>query len=230
MKCAECQELMGEWEESGVELRGAITAHCDECPRCGAERDAMRQMRGALLNPAGVAIAAESRRTLQSVYDQIGEEEALSSRWGWRPFAGFLATAAIALFVVMTFSPEETTAFTIDDLTNQHRLCVFEGHAMSYHCSTETSFAEMTLNELGIASRPFKAPGGATFRKGGVCRIGGDKVAHALLDVDGETVSYFRLYKADEALVKEKGWVPRSDGVWSMERDGHLVVLRQFAE
>ncbi len=232
MRCEELRNLVwdGESEELSEEERASIKAHCAECSECAEELEEVREIQAALRNPVGFDVKSRSRSALNKVYDQIEREEARqSSSWAWRPVAGFFAMAAMALFAILTFTSTNTTALTVESLTTQHRICVTEGHHKNYRCNTEAAFAELTMSELGLTARPFDAPAGA-FKKGDICHIGGNKVAHALLDVEGEVVSYFRLFNTASTVMQDGDWKKHSGNVWSMERQGHLVVLRRFAE
>ncbi len=230
MRCEECRELI--WDIDNEDLaddqRRSVWTHCNECPDCAEELEEVREVQVALRGARRINIESRTKSVLNKVYDQIEREQPkTASILSWRPLAGYLATAAVALFAIITLAPNETTALTIDKLTTKHRICITEGHHKNYRCNTEAAFAELTMNELGFTARPFEAPAG-TFKKGDICHISGNKVAHALLDINGETVSYFRLFDISENVKKDGNWVLYSENVWSMKRQGHLVVLRQF--
>ncbi|MDH5511476.1 MAG: hypothetical protein OEZ32_14140, partial [Nitrospinota bacterium] len=178
--------------------------------------------------PPGINVAARALAVLDKAGKLIDDKPRRPAViWGWRQLTGVTAIAATVLLTVISILPGESTAISLEKLTTQHRICMLEGHHKNYRCDTEVEFGEMMMSELGLTARPFETPGDA-FKKGDICRIGDTKVAHALLEINGNTISYFRLLDASEILKNDGGWIAHSSDVWWKKTRGHLVVLRRF--
>ncbi|MDH5638500.1 MAG: zf-HC2 domain-containing protein [Nitrospinota bacterium] len=230
MNCEECRQLIWDYDRDDLsdDNRDKVREHINECSKCQTALMEVRKIQVELRSPPMINVAARAQAVLNEteklIYDKPGQP---ALNWGWRPLTGVTAIAATVLFMVISILPGESTAISLEKLTTQHRICVLEGHHKNYRCDTEVEFGEMMMSELGLAARPFETPGDA-FKKGDICRIGGAKVAHALLEIKGETVSYFRLFDANETLKNDGGWIAHSSDVWWKKAGGRLVVLRRF--
>ncbi len=227
MDCEKTKELL--WEMSRGELspqdEKSVHDHIKQCPDCAIEFEQIGQLQACLEDDGAIDVKAGMNRVFSNVWAEVRVEKSPI----WRPISGLLATAAVALFTLVIFAPGNTTAVTLDKLETRHKICLIEGRHDTYRCKTEASFAEMTISELGLSARPFDVPAG-TFKNGDVCRIDGNKVAHAMVEVNGETVSYFRIFDAKESLKNEGNWNQISTNFWYRKYKGHMVMLRKFGK
>ncbi len=183
-----------------------VQAHLEACADCSARLRGERQVRERITAfCADETAPAGLRARLEAQVRSAAEEAAavrpsvtlLASRTralGWRPVYGFAVAAVVAaLAIVWTLTPRggvgtALAAGLAADHTDHHGVSEREG---IFGSDDPAELGRWFEGRLGMAIDIPQAPAGARLIGGQVCLVDGRRVAHAVYDVNGVTVSYF---------------------------------------
>ena len=231
MICAECSEQVWDYLRgdlpSGVE--GEMKAHADSCPKCVMELDAARGVRETLLNPPAAEIEKARERILRRVYTSKAKVVPMRSRRWLRFVAPAMGAVAAALVVAVAMWPSPTSAISLDDLVNEHALCVRNGQYMNYPYATHAEFAQRAVRETGLSNHPMPASQ-CKFLRGGFCDLKGVRTAHAVLSSDGGLISRFSLRESCKTFLENGGLQRIRVGLWRARIGDATVVLVEQKE
>jgi mycothiol system anti-sigma-R factor len=185
--------------------RADVQAHLEICADCAARLRGERQVRERIASlVADETAPADLRdrireRVRQAVkpstrLPSVALVESGSRVWGWRPAYGLaLAAVVAALAIVWTLSPRggvdsAVAAGLAADHMHHHGPSEREGMFQTADPATLDRWFEQRI-AMAINIPP--PPAGARLIGGQVCLVDGRRVAHAVYDLNGVTVSYF---------------------------------------
>jgi mycothiol system anti-sigma-R factor len=242
MTCAKLREdidsfLDGELDASRA---NAIEAHAAVCPTCASRLSGERRVRARIAHVcAGETAPAALRRRVRAQVDAAQADRGVAadaparvtswSRPGRRTFGYGLAAAAViaVLAIVWTLGPRggvgnALAAGLAEDHAGHHGPSQREG---VFRSADRVELGRWFEGQLGMPIAIPGAPAGARLIGGQVCVVDGRRVAHAVYDVNGLTVSYFVVPHVSGPDEPTEGRVQDLNYVaWNSEPGGVFVL------
>ncbi|HEY7462021.1 MAG TPA: zf-HC2 domain-containing protein [Gemmatimonadota bacterium] len=242
MTCRELREnvdsfLDGELDASRA---SAVEAHAAVCPTCASRLSGERRVRERITSLcAGETAPAQLRERVRARVegaeaDPVVEADAPARVAPWSgpgrgTFAfGLAAAAAVAvLAIVWTLGPRggvgsALAADLAEDHTDHHGPSQREG---VFQSADPIELGRWFESRLGMPIAIPEAPAGARLIGGQVCVVDGRRVAHAVYDVNGLTVSYFVVPHVSGPDEPTEGRVQRLNYVAWNSAPGGVFVL-----
>lgn len=237
MNCEIYRDLL--WEFISGEIpddeKPDIENHLSYCASCSEKLESLKELKKFFNAPSNLDVDGAKTRILSNIYSNTPSDRGSqipqgSTRRGFIWWAAPVALAA-SLLVAISFAlwPKPTLALSVDDLLNQHVLCVKDGHLEKYTCLTQVELDKKILNMVGLKPHPFSMKHhNLNFVKGDVCYIRGAFTGHALFEAeDGGMVSHFHVKDENGQLLKREGLLKINDFYRRITINNHELLIME---
>ncbi len=242
MTCTRLRESIDSFLDGALDASraSAVEAHAAVCPTCASRLSGERRVRERITTLcAGETAPAALRERVRAQVEAAEADQGAAadaparvtpwSRPGRRTFAYGLAAAAVVavLTIVWTLGPRggvesALAAGLAEDHTGHHGSSQREG---VFQSADPVEIGRWFEGRLGRPIAIPETPAGARLIGGQVCLVDGRRVAHAVYDVNGRTVSYFVVPHVSGPSEPTEGRVQDLNYVaWNSEPGGVFVL------